>query len=1269
MKKSNRKLLGLLLTASLAATTVFPMQGIAAEQIDREIEHVTQTGEETAAPEENKMPSDNTTDIQTPSGAAADTGIQQQIPGNDGQSSDSTDTVPKQNQTADTTNPSSGEENTTQREQAPETGKSSKNDSTEAQDSLQTPKNVAPARAASSGISPQAASYDINQPVIESFRILENGETLSVDDTVHFEMSAYDTESGIKSVIVSLSGYNYYEIPLSYSGGNIYTGSVSCKSLTSYGGNFYVNRIRVEDYAGNYIDGDLYDDNGRYLHTFDVVQEAKVTISNFQMQTFPLGEDGKLRPGSTVQFTASVECIGGTLSNSGSMRVETCDKDPWRSEYKSITYDPATKTVRGIFTVGQTTYPTDWRLCEMEVSTVNGKYFRFQPENIEPDANLTFTVTNENYDLDKPVIESITIDKNGQTVKAGDQISIKVKVSEANPTDWMNIHFSPEASGISNLSKSLFLNKSTMEYTGTINITDNTYPTKWDLTYLSVYDKNGNTATLSSFREDWDTARPWHFTVDPKGYLEDNENPVIESITIDKNGQWVQPGDTVTLTVKVDEANPSPRASATFYPQVSYVIGAFDINLYYQEDIQSYVGTIPITNDTYPCEWTLTYLSVTDVKGHYAGLSSFMSNWSETYPWYYRVKSGNTFREDVKDVTFSFYGFAPMDDGSFQSSALISTQTVKNVGRRTSLKELGVSLPQPSEDVTAKWQYGWGGPEIDENSPLLFFNREHTYYDLWATYEQGCANVYLTYMTKDKGIQTVVIPQFVSKETTYREVLNALPLPEDAEETGFSGYKLTYDYGETVSVGDCAYIYAEAEYNNSQVAWHTRYLDENGREVNKVIPRAYEKGTAVTDALATLEAPEGIGSLEFDRWVLTGADGGDTLSDTMESRYVTAVYRGKTTLDVSYTYRGEDGALACGSKLMLMNGENLSDAAVQGEATSAFKEVNHFNGLMLFEWTGSTDTDLGNYKKINFQAIYYNCVVILKFPDDTCMYIVVNKNSSFTLPTETEAYTDISWEGYAAGETVTITEDREFLAASAVPRDGISEKPSGVTLSQEEIEKLITDIENTAAGSTIHVDMKKATVVPKEVLEAIQGKEVNIVLDMGTYSWSIGGTEVAATDLKDIDLEITLNTDAIPSSLVDSVAEGKPSTQISLTHNGEFGFRADLTLNLGSEHSGETGNLYYYDSSGKLVFRNAGEIGADGSISLSFSHASDYVVVIDSAASKDENEAPAEEPDDKPETNNGNHPETPAAAKNTAPVPDVKQEPVPNVPKSPKTGE
>ncbi len=133
------------------------------------------------------------------------------------------------------------------------------------------------------------------------------------------------------------------------------------------------------------------------------------------------------------------------------------------------------------------------------------------------------------------------------------------------------------------------------------------------------------------------------------------------------------------------------------------------------------------------------------------------------------------------------------------------------------------------------------------------------------------------------------------------------------------------------------------------------------------------------------------------------------------------------------------------------------------------------------------------------------------------------------------------------------------------------------------------------------------------------------MLNLDGYGWSIGGDEVFASELMDIDLEVKIGADAVPSQLVASIAGGKPTTQLSLTHNGNFGFRADLILNLGSMNSGGVGNLYYYDSDGKLKFMNAGQIGEDGTTSLSFSHASDYVVVIDNLQQEDKREEDSED--------------------------------------------
>ena len=44
--------------------------------------------------------------------------------------------------------------------------------------------------------------------------------------------------------------------------------------------------------------------------------------------------------------------------------------------------------------------------------------------------------------------------------------------------------------------------------------------------------------------------------------------------------------------------------------------------------------------------------------------------------------------------------------------------------------------------------------------------------------------------------------------------------------------------------------------------------------------------------------------------------------------------------------------------------------------------------------------------------------------------------------------------------------------------------------------------------------MSDATVAPKDVLEAAKGKDVDIVLDMNGYKWTINGNNIQADILR-----------------------------------------------------------------------------------------------------------------------------------------------------------
>lgn len=130
------------------------------------------------------------------------------------------------------------------------------------------------------------------------------------------------------------------------------------------------------------------------------------------------------------------------------------------------------------------------------------------------------------------------------------------------------------------------------------------------------------------------------------------------------------------------------------------------------------------------------------------------------------------------------------------------------------------------------------------------------------------------------------------------------------------------------------------------------------------------------------------------------------------------------------------------------------------------------------------------------------------------------------------------------------------------------------------------------------------------MLEAAKEKLVDLVLEMDGYSWTIAADSISG-NVTSIDLEVKTGTDNVPADVVSTIENATETRQISLTHDGAFGFVATLTLPLESEHEGMYGNLFYYNEETKaLEFMNAGLIDEEGNVSLTFNHASEYVIAI-----------------------------------------------------------
>ena len=158
------------------------------------------------------------------------------------------------------------------------------------------------------------------------------------------------------------------------------------------------------------------------------------------------------------------------------------------------------------------------------------------------------------------------------------------------------------------------------------------------------------------------------------------------------------------------------------------------------------------------------------------------------------------------------------------------------------------------------------------------------------------------------------------------------------------------------------------------------------------------------------------------------------------------------------------------------------------------------------------------------------------------------------------------------------------------------------------------EIADAQPGDTITIDMNGETEVPAEIFEEVAGKDVDVEIDLGGgVSWTVNGQDIpTGTDLSDLDLGVELGTSGITADVINTVTGELGSVQITLAHDGEFGFTLTLTAPLGKENAGYWANLYHYDEENEaLDYETSAEIDEDGNTALRMTHASQYAIVID----------------------------------------------------------
>ena len=165
-----------------------------------------------------------------------------------------------------------------------------------------------------------------------------------------------------------------------------------------------------------------------------------------------------------------------------------------------------------------------------------------------------------------------------------------------------------------------------------------------------------------------------------------------------------------------------------------------------------------------------------------------------------------------------------------------------------------------------------------------------------------------------------------------------------------------------------------------------------------------------------------------------------------------------------------------------------------------------------------------------------------------------------------------------------------------------------------------------AEGGTIVVNMNGSSVVPGDIFDMIKGKDITMQFELDNgIIWQVNGMSVQKENISDIDFHVALGeeaSDTIPIDLINALTGERFSMNLTLAYDGAFGFEAVMRLNVGEANKGLVANLFYYNvSTDALEFICADEIDETGQAELTFTHASDYIIILDTVSMEPVEEA------------------------------------------------
>ena len=181
-------------------------------------------------------------------------------------------------------------------------------------------------------------------------------------------------------------------------------------------------------------------------------------------------------------------------------------------------------------------------------------------------------------------------------------------------------------------------------------------------------------------------------------------------------------------------------------------------------------------------------------------------------------------------------------------------------------------------------------------------------------------------------------------------------------------------------------------------------------------------------------------------------------------------------------------------------------------------------------------------------------------PNDATTKAVTWESSDDTIATVEDGTVTAVGAGNA---TITVTtQDGGKTATCTVTVEKPYTPPPYIPPTKTPSQQAIDKIEDAKEGSTVKITLRTGqTKLDKEVFEELAGRDVTLEISLpGGVTWTVNGEDIPQTaNLTDLDMGVSLNTSTIPVDLINAITGEIGTVQLTLKHDGPFGFTMTLT--------------------------------------------------------------------------------------------------------------